>query len=147
MVESKARSRAREAPARTVVLVLGLLYLVLAVGGVVAAGWGEFGWEDPVRLFGIFGVSTLANVLHGFVGIVALVAALRGGAFAFAPVAGVAFLVMSVFGIVSEVFGGEGDPLNLTWWNVVLYLCSLVACVVVYGLRVRSYRRPADRHG
>jgi hypothetical protein len=141
------RSRAGGLPARTVVLVLGLVYLVLAVGGVVAVGWGEFGWEDPVRLFGNFGISTLTNILHGFVGIVALVAALRGGAYAFAPVAGIAFMAMSAFGIAAQVFRDEGDPLNLTWWNVVLYLCGLVACVLVYGMRVRRSRRPADRRG
>ncbi|WP_260190842.1 DUF4383 domain-containing protein [Actinophytocola gossypii] len=147
MAESKVRSRAGTGPARAVVLVLALVYLVLAVGGVVTVGWGSFGWEDPVTLFGVFGISTLANILHGFIGVVALVAALRGGAYAFAPVAGIAFTAMSAFGIAAKVFRDEGDPLNLTWWNVALYLCSLVACVVVYGLRVRLSRRTADRHG
>jgi len=49
---------------------------------------------------------------------------------------------MSVFGIVSRSFGGAGDPLNLSWANVVLYLLSAVACGYVHLLRLRS-RVPA----
>lgn len=140
MAESDTRARTHASPARVIVLLLGLLYLVLAVAGMFTVGWDEFGWEDPVRMFGVLGVSTLLNIVHGFIGIVAIVAALRGGATAFAPVAGIAFTAMSAFGIVSQVFSDEGDPLNLTWGNVVLYLLSLAACVFVYLTRVRAGR-------
>jgi hypothetical protein len=136
MAESEVGSRTRVAPARVVLLLLGVVYLVLATGGMFVTGWGEFGWEDPVRLFGVLGTSTLLNIVHGFVGLVALLAAVFGGADAFAPVLGIAFTAMAAFGIVARVAPGDGDPLNLTWGNVVLYLLSVAACVFAYFTRV-----------
>ncbi len=125
---------------RLAVLGLGAVYVVLAVAGFVRTGSGEFGMEEPVRLWGFLGVSTLANIVHGVVGLVALVAALRGGASGFAPPATIAFVAMAVFGTVARMFGGHGDPLNLTWWNVALYVLSAIVCVLVYTMRMRAAR-------
>jgi hypothetical protein len=123
---------------RSVLAGLGLVYLVLAVGGFVRVGLDGFGYEEPVRLFGIFGVSTLLSFVHTLLGVVALVAAWRGWTVAIAPVGIVWFTAMSAFGIVARSFGGDGDPLNLSWANVVLYLLSAVACGYVHVLRLRS---------
>jgi fermentation-respiration switch protein FrsA (DUF1100 family) len=123
---------------RKIVLGLGAVFVLLATAGFVRTGWGEFGQEEPVRVLGVFGVSTLLNIVHTFVGLVALLAALRGAAGALAPVATVAFTAMAVFGATARLFGDSGDPLNQTWWNVGLYLLSAAACAYVYSLRLRA---------
>lgn len=130
--------------ARAIVIGLGVVYLLLGLGGFAVTGWGEFGLEEQLRLLGVFGVSTLANVVHTFVGLVATVAALRGAPGVFAPVAVVAFTAMAVFGAVSRVVADTGDPMNLTWWNVGLYLLSAVTCGYVYTLRLRATEEEAD---
>lgn len=127
-----------------IVLGLGVLYLLVAIGGFVRTGWGEFGQEEPIRLVGILGVSTLLNIVHTFVGAVATFAALRGGATTFAPVAMVAFTAMAVFGATARVFSDSGDPLNLSWWNVGLYVLSAVTCGYVFSLRLRVTEEDPD---
>lgn len=142
MAESEVRARTRASSTRVVILVLGLAYLVLAVAGTAKVGWHEFGWSEPDRVFGVFGVSTLANILHGVLGLIATLSALGGAAsaFAFEPVLGVVFTAMTAFGVVAMVADDGGDPLNLTWWNVVLYLVSAVACGYAYAGRVHELR-------
>jgi hypothetical protein len=126
--------------ARRIVLGLGAVYLVLGLAGFARAGWTEFGYEEPVRLVGVFGLSTLLNIVHVFVGVLAILAALGRAPSTFAVVALVAFTAMAVFGATAHVFGGAGDPLNLTWWNVVLFALSATACGYVYSLRLRAVR-------
>jgi hypothetical protein len=126
--------------ARVIVLGLGVVYLLLGVGGFIAVGWGEFGLEEPLRLLGVFGVSTLANIVHTFVGLVATAAALRGAQSVFAPVAIVAFTAMAALGVVSRLVADTGDPMNMTWWNVGLYVLSAVTCGYVFALRLRVPR-------
>jgi hypothetical protein len=123
---------------RTVVLSLGVVYLLLGIVGFASIGFGEFGYEEPVRLLGVLGASTLLNIGHTFVGLVAGVAALRGAPSAFAAPATVAFTALTAFGVVSRVVPDSGDPLNQTWWNVILYALTAVACGYVYSLRLRS---------
>jgi hypothetical protein len=137
------RSRAAKR-VRAIVLGLGALYLLLAIAGFVRTGWGEFGLEEPLRLAGVLGVSTLLNIVHAFVGAVAVLAAVRGAAGAFAPVATVAFTAIAVFGATARIFGDYGDPLNLSWWNVGLYLLSAVACGYAYLLPLRAAARNQD---
>lgn len=124
--------------ARAVVLGVGVVYLLLAIGGFIRTGWGEFGLEDPLRLLGILGVSTLLNFVHTFAGLVAVLAALRGAPSAFAAPGTVAFTAMAAFGAVARIFGGTGDPLNSTWGNVVLYALTAAVCAFVYALRLRA---------
>ncbi|MFL6127430.1 DUF4383 domain-containing protein [Actinophytocola sp.] len=127
--------------ARTIVLVIGVVYLVLAIVGFATAGWGTFGYEEPVRMLGVFGVSTLLNIIHTFVGLAATVAAVRRVPSVFGTVAMVAFTVLTVFGVVARVFPGSGDPLNLTWWNVGLYALTAVVCGYVFTVRMRTPRQ------
>lgn len=123
---------------RAIVLGIGVLYLLLAIGGFIRAGFSSFGWEEPVRLLGFLGVSTLLSIAHTFAGALALVAALRGAPTAFAAPATVAFTAMAVFGAVSRIFADTGDPLNMTWWNVGLYVLTAATCAYVYSLRLRA---------
>jgi hypothetical protein len=128
-------TRTRRAPSR-LVAGLGALYVVLAVVGIATAGWHEFGLEEPVRMLGLLGVSTLLNIVHGMLGLALVVAGLRRAIAAVCSIALVAFAVMAVFGGVAKVFGGSGDPLNLNWWNVALYLLSVGVCG--YGTAVAT---------
>ena len=123
---------------RAIVLGVGVVYLVLGLAGFATVGFSEFGYEEPVRLLGVFGVSTLLNIVYTFVGLVAVLVALRGAATTFAPIANVAFTALTVFGAVARLFPGLGDPLNQTWWNVVVAALSAVACGYVYVLRLRA---------
>jgi hypothetical protein len=120
------------------VLSLGVIYLALGLAGFVFFGFDEFGYEEPVRLLGVFGVSTLLNIVHTFVGLVAVLAAVRGAPSAFAVVAMVAFTALTVFGVVSRLFPGAGDPLNQSWWNVALYALTAVVCGYVYWLHLSA---------
>ncbi|MFC4855339.1 DUF4383 domain-containing protein [Actinophytocola glycyrrhizae] len=124
--------------ARLVVLVLGVVYLALAVAGIVVVGWGEIRESDPAQLFGVLGVSRLLDIAHAVLAAGALLAAVRGAPTAFAAVATVAFTAMAAFGLVAEVVGDAGDPLHMTWWNVGLYLLSALTCLYVYTLRVKA---------
>lgn len=129
---------------RTIVLGLGVVYLLLAIAGFVRTGWGEFGQEEPLRLAGVLGVSTLLNIVHAVVGAVACLAAARGAAGAFAPVAMVVFTAMAVFGATARIFGDYGDPLNQSWWNVGLYLLSAATCGYLYSLPLRATEENPD---
>ncbi|GAB1516020.1 DUF4383 domain-containing protein [Actinophytocola sp. KF-1] len=132
--------RKTASPARTIVLVLGVVYLALAVIGLAVVGWGSIREAENARLLGVFGVSRLLIIAHGALGVIAVVAALRRGASAFAAVATIVFVAMSAFGVVANVIGDAGDPLHMTWWNVGLYVLSAVACVLAYTLNARARR-------
>ncbi|MFI7675845.1 DUF4383 domain-containing protein [Actinophytocola sp. NPDC049390] len=124
--------------ARLIVLVLGVVYLALAVIGLAVLGWGSIRESENARLLGVFGLSRLLIVAHGALGVIAVLAALRRGASAFAAVATIVFVAMTAFGVVANVVGDVGDPLHMTWWNVGLYALSAVTCVYVYALRMRA---------
>lgn len=136
-VRSGAGTRRAVRRRDVVVLVLGVGYLALSVIGFMTVGWHQFGLEKPVRMLGFLGVSTLLNIVHGLVGVVLTVAGLRRWADGIAPVAAVAFTAMTVFGAVARIFGGVGDPLNLGWWNVVLYALSALTCGYVFVTALR----------
>lgn len=124
--------------ARVTVLVLGVVYLALAVTGILVVGWGEIRESDPALLLGVFGVSRLLDVAHAALGVLAVLAALRGAPSAFAAPATIVFTAMAAFGVIAEVVGDVGDPLHMTWWNVGLYLVSALICAFVYSLRLRA---------
>ncbi len=138
MTETLPKSAGR---ARAIVLVLGVVYLALAVIALVVLGWGSIRESENARLLGVFGVSRLLIVAHGALGVIAIVAALRHGASAFAAVATIVFVAMTAFGIVSNAVGDVGDPLHMTWGNVVLYALSAVACAVAYVTRTKAVAR------
>jgi hypothetical protein len=124
--------------ARVTVLVLGVVYLALAVTGIVVVGFGEIHESESALLLGIFGVSRLLDIAHAVLGVVAVLAAVRGGASAFAAVATIVFTALAAFGTISRIIGDAGDPLHMTWWNVGLYVLSALTCVFVYTLRLRA---------
>lgn len=134
MTETLPKGAAR---ARAIVLVLGVVYLALAVATVAVIGWGSIREAESARLFGAFGVSRLLLVAHAVLGIVAVLSAVRRAPSAFAAVATVVFTAMTAFGVVANLVGDVGDPLHMTWWNVGLYALSALTCAYVYALRLR----------
>ena len=138
MTETDQKAAGRS---RTIVLVLGVVYLALAVIGLAVLGWGSIRESENARLLGVFGLSRLLIIAHAAIGVVAVVAALRGGAGAFAPPATIVFVAMTAFGVVANAVGDVGDPLHMTWGNVVLYALSAVTCVVAYVMRAKAVAR------
>ncbi len=126
---------------RTIVLVLGVVYLALAVIGLAVLGWGSIRESENARLLGVLGLSRLLIIAHAAIGVVAIVAAVRRGASAFAAPATILFVAMTAFGIVSNAIGDVGDPLHMTWGNVVLYALSAVACALAYVMRAKAVAR------
>jgi hypothetical protein len=124
--------------ARTLVLALGVVYLALAVIGIVVVGWGSIRESESARLLGVFGVSRLLDVAHAAVGVLAVVAAVRRAPSVFAAPATIAFTAMAAYGVIAELVGDVGDPLHMTWWNVGLYLLTALTCVFAYTLRLRA---------
>lgn len=122
---------------RVIVLVLGVVYLALAVAGIAVVGWGGIRESEHARLLGVFGVGRLLDIAHVAIGVLAVLAAVRRGASAFAAVATIVFTAMAAFGVVAGVVGDAGDPLHMTWWNVGLYVLSALTCGYVYTLRTR----------
>lgn len=122
---------------RAIVLVLGVVYLALAVIALAVLGWGSIREAPDARILGVFGVSRLLIVAHGALGVIALLAAVRRGASAFAAVATIVFVAMTAFGIVANIIGDIGDPFHTTWWNVGLYALSAVACFYAYVVRMK----------
>lgn len=135
MVNTAVRGPTTRAGA--VVLTLGVVYLALSVIGFVTVGWHQFGQGRTAVMLGFLGVSTLSNIAHGLIGLVLTGTSLRGWASGIAPVATIVFVAFAVFGTVARIFGGRGDPLNLNWWNVGLYVLSAVAAVYAYVAAVR----------
>ena len=124
--------------ARAIILVLGVVYLALAVTGIAVVGWGTIRESESARLLGLLGVSRLLDIAHAALGVVAVLSAVRRAPSAFAAVGTIVFVAMAAFGVVSQVAGGVGDPLHMTWWNVGLYLLSGLTCAYVYSLRLRA---------
>jgi hypothetical protein len=124
--------------ARVAVLVLGVVYLALAVTGILVVGWGAIHEADPALLLGVFGVSRLLDIAHAVLGVVAVLAAVRGAASLFAAIGTVVFTAMAAYGVIAGVIGDVGDPLHMTWWNVGLYVLSALTCALVYALRLRA---------
>jgi Domain of unknown function (DUF4383) len=124
--------------ARTIVLALGVVYLALAVAGIVVVGWGSIREAESARLLGVFGVSRLLDVAHAAVGVLAVVAAVRRAPNVFAAPATIAFTAMAAYGVIAELVGDVGDPLHMTWWNVGLYMVTALTCVFAYTLRLKA---------
>jgi hypothetical protein len=138
VTETLPRSAGRS---RAIVLVLGVVYLALAVIALAVIGWGSIRESENARLLGVFGVSRLLIVAHGALGVIAILAAIRRGASAFAAVATIVFVAMTAFGLVANIIGDVGDPLHMTWGNVVLYALSAAACFYAYLLRAKAAAR------
>jgi hypothetical protein len=98
--------RARRSAARTAALVFGVAFLLVGVLGFVpgvTAGYADLrfaGHESGARLFGVFTVSVLHNLVHLVFGVLGVVASRgNGGSRAFLMIGGGIYLLLFVFGL------------------------------------------------
>jgi uncharacterized protein DUF4383 len=123
--------------AQLLMLVIGLVYLVLAVGGFAVTGTNEFERVDPTFLG--FGVSTLHNVLHALIGALALLSTRKlTGATVFGWLGFMGLIGMSAYGVVVMLGDSSADPLNVNWPVNVLHLVTAVALLLIGYLANRE---------
>lgn len=98
--------RPRRSTARTAALLVAIAFLAVGVLGFIpgiTAGYGDLhfaGHESGARLFGVFTVSVLHNLVHLLSGIVGVLAARHnGGARAFLMLGGGVYVLLWVFGL------------------------------------------------
>lgn len=104
-------------------LVFGIVFLLIGIAGFFATGTSmDANMETAPRLFGLFPVNMLHNLVHLAFGVWGLAAyrsftASRG----YAQVAGVAYLLLAVIGfVVPEFFGIMPIGGNDIWLHVLL---------------------------
>ncbi|MEU0797254.1 DUF4383 domain-containing protein [Amycolatopsis sp. NPDC005961] len=98
--------RSRRSAARTAALVFGVAFLLVGVLGFVpgiTAGYADLrfaGHESGARLFGVFTVSVLHNLVHLVFGVLGVLAArASGGSRAFLMIGGGVYVLLFVFGL------------------------------------------------
>ncbi|MEV4149226.1 DUF4383 domain-containing protein [Amycolatopsis sp. NPDC049691] len=98
--------RSRRSTARTAALAVGIVFLLVGVLGFVpgiTAGYGDLhfaGHESGARLFGVFTVSVLHNLVHLVFGVLGVLAARsNGGSRAFLMIGGGVYVLLFVFGL------------------------------------------------
>lgn len=121
-------SRLRD-PQRLFALTFGTLLILIGVFGFVP------GFVTDGRLFGLFGVNPLHNVVHVLTGLLGVVLGrYAGGASLFNKVGGVLYLLLFVVGAIAVALG-RGLFLNLDWPGNLLHLVlGLVVGAVGFGL-------------
>ncbi|SFW70296.1 DUF4383 domain-containing protein [Amycolatopsis australiensis] len=99
-------TRPRRSTARTAALLVGIAFLVVGVLGFIpgiTAGYGDLrfaGHESGARLFGVFTVSVLHNLVHLLFGVLGVLAArYNGGSRAFLMIGGGVYVLLWVFGL------------------------------------------------
>ena len=102
-----AAPTARSAPVQRAAVVAGTLFMVVGIAGFVPGITTDYdamafaGHHSAARLFGVFEVSVLHNVLHLVFGILALaLAPTFNGARGFLLGSGVAYLALWIYGLV-----------------------------------------------
>ena len=106
-----------------VALIFGVVFLLVGIAGFVATGTSmDADMETAPRLFGLFPVNMLHNLVHLAFGVWGLAAYRTFSASrAYARIAGVAYLVLAVLGfIVPEFFGLIPIGGNDIWLHLLL---------------------------
>jgi hypothetical protein len=132
-------------PAQVLMPVIGLVYLGLAVGGFAVTGTNEFGSSDATFLG--FGVSTMHNVLHAVIGVLAVLSATKLAAAAvFGWLGFMMLLGLSAYGVVVTLGDRSVDPLNVNWPANVLHLMTAVAVLLIGYLANREREQVRLEH-
>lgn len=117
-------------PAQVLMLVVGVVYLGLAVGGFAVTGTNQFGRVNAEFLG--FGVSTMHNVVHAAIGVLALLSATKlAGATVFGWLGFMALIGLSAYGVLVVIGDSSADPLNVDWPGNVLHLVTAVAVLLI----------------
>ncbi|GGP77591.1 DUF4383 domain-containing protein [Saccharothrix coeruleofusca] len=120
MTTSAGRTDVRRRPVQVFALVVGVVFLVVGVLGFIPGITTDFdqlrfaGPGSQARIFGLFEVSVLHNLVHLLFGALGLLAARRGGgARGYLVVGGFAYLLLWVYGsVIHEDSGTNFIPLN-----------------------------------
>lgn len=118
-----------------VAAVFGAVFLLVGIAGFFTTGMSMHAdMETAPRLFGLFPVNALHNVVHLLFGVWGLAASRSfGGARSYAQITGVAYLALAVLGfIVPEFFGIMPIGGNDIWLHL---LIGAVLTAVGFGAR------------
>jgi hypothetical protein len=115
---------------RRVAMVFGVVFLLLGIVGFFSPGGMAMGADPaPGKIFGLFDINLLHNIVHCVFGVWGLVASRSfSGAKSYAQVGGVIYLVLAVLGFVSPTtFGLIPIGGNGVWLHAILGVALLAA--------------------
>ncbi|MEV6905173.1 DUF4383 domain-containing protein [Amycolatopsis sp. NPDC051372] len=144
-------------PIQGVTAVVAAAFLLVGVLGFIpgiTTHYGELTFAGPhsgARLFGVFGVSALHNIVHLLFGIVGLAATRRSGsARAFLMIGGLVYLLLWVYGAATDDHSqADFVPLDHAddWLHFGLGAGMIVLGVLLTALeRARGQYPPTRRH-
>lgn len=121
-----SRSQLRLSRSQLLTLLICAVYLALLAGGLFAAEGRLSGW-NPNASVGVFGASFGLNFLYMGVVAFGLVAMMRPyAAQFFGWIVMLVFVGLTAYGAAALIARTDGDLLNMTWANVVLYALTVV---------------------
>jgi len=143
---STTRTTMTRTPLQTAALVVGLVFLLIGVLGFIPGITANYdmlqaaGHESGAKLFGVFQVSVLHNIIHLLFGVAGvLLARTWSGARGFLIWGGIIYLVILVYGlVVDQASGANFVPINTAdnWLHLVLGVGMIALGVLL------SRRRP-----
>ncbi len=149
----------RHYPPQRAATVVGAIFLLVGLAGFVpgiTTDYGELhmaGAHSDARLFGLFAVSILHNVVHLVFGVVGILLAVksRSGSRVFLMVGGGIYLVLSVYGLgTSEHSTANFLPLNSAdnWLHFALGVGMITLGVVTTAIERKrgEYPEPEIQH-
>jgi hypothetical protein len=142
-----SQTRSRLAPVQIAAFVVGVAFLLPGVLGFIPGVTTHYemldfaGHESGAKLFGIFGISVLHNIVHLAFGIAGLVFARTfAGARGYLIVAGVIYLLLSIYGLLID----HQSAANFVPIDTADNWLHLVLAVGMLGLGLALGRRPAN---
>ncbi len=106
-------------------LIFGVGFIVVAIAGFIQGGTTmDADMETAPRVFGLFPVNLLHNLIHLAFGVWGIAASRSwGGAKSYAQITGVAYLVLAVLGVITpELFGLVPIGGHDVWLHVLIGL-------------------------
>ncbi|MBC6446223.1 DUF4383 domain-containing protein [Actinokineospora xionganensis] len=129
--------------ARTFCALLGLVYLVIGILGLVETGAEAF--EGTESVAGLGG-TTLLNIIHTAAGALALAAALHSRTTRlFGFIGLVFFLGLSVYSVVALIDDAENEPLGISVPSTVLHFAAVLVCAALIAWTVGVRESAAER--
>jgi hypothetical protein len=126
---------------------VGVVFLLVGILGFIPGITTHYdmmsfaGHDSMAKLFGVFNVSILHNLVHLAFGVVGLIAARRpGAARTYLIAGGVIYLVLFVYGlVVDKTSSANFVPLNTAdnWLHLILAV-GMIALGVVFSRRART---------
>jgi hypothetical protein len=141
---STAGDRATRTPVRKATLAVGVVFVVVGIAGFIPGITTDYdmlggaGHDSMAKLFGVFMVSVLHNIVHLLFGVVGLIAATRArAARAYLIVGGAVYAVLWIYGLlVDQTSAANVVPVNTpdNWLHFVLAV-GMIGLGVLLGRR------------